>query len=64
MLPEGSRERGNPQPSAMQNHIKEETLSIHRDRRNNGNEIGENITTIKTAEVRRKVILGMDSMIC
>lgn len=32
---------------AMQNYIKEETLSILRDRRNNGNKIGENITTVK-----------------
>ena len=33
MPPEGSGERGIPHPPAMQNNIKEETLSIHRGRR-------------------------------
>ena len=47
MPPEGSGERDVPRIPAMQNHIKEETLSIPRDRSSNGNEIGENITTIK-----------------
>ena len=47
MSREGSGERGVPHTFAIQNNIKEETLSIHRDRRNNGNEIGENITTIE-----------------
>ncbi len=47
MPQEGSGEKGVPHTFAIQNNIKEETLSIHRDRRNNGNEIGENITTIK-----------------
>ena len=47
MLPEGSGEQGVPHTLAMQDNIKEETLSIRRDRSNNGNKIGENITTIK-----------------
>ena len=47
MPPEGSGEGGVPCTSAMQNYIKEETLSIPRDRRNNGNEIGENIADVK-----------------
>ena len=33
-------------PPAIQNNIKEETLAIPRDRRSNGNEIGENITNV------------------
>lgn len=47
MPPEGSGERGEPRTSAMQNYIEKETLSIPRDRRNNGNEIVENIAIIK-----------------
>lgn len=43
----GKRKGDVPHTSAIQNHIKEETLSIHRDRRNNGNEIGENIIAVK-----------------
>ena len=46
-MPEGSRERTVPRSSDLRNYIKEETLAIHRDRRTNGNEIGENITIIK-----------------
>ena len=45
--PEGSGERGVPRTPAMQNYIKKETLSVHRDRRNSGNEIGENIAVVK-----------------
>ena len=47
MPQEGSGEKGVPRTFAIQNNIKEETLSIHRDGENNGNEIGENITTVK-----------------
>ena len=38
-MPEGSRDRTVPRSSGLRNHIKEETLAIHRDRRTNGNEI-------------------------
>ncbi|MCI5510454.1 MAG: hypothetical protein MR436_08480 [Eubacterium sp.] len=44
---EGSREGTVPRSSGLRNYIKEETLAIPRDRRTNGNEIGENITIIK-----------------
>ena len=43
----GKRKRDAPHIPAMQNYIEEETLSIPRDRRTNGNEIGENITIVK-----------------
>ena len=44
----GGKPRGTvPHSPAMQSNIKEETLSIRRDWRNNGNEIGENIAVIK-----------------
>ena len=44
----GGKSRGIvPHNPAMQSNIKEETLSVPRDRRNNGNEIGENITIIE-----------------
>lgn len=42
-----SREDCIPRSPAIQSNIFEETLSIHRDGINNGNDIGENIATIE-----------------
>ena len=42
----GKAREAAPHSPAMRSNISEETLAIHRDGRNNGNETGENIAII------------------